>query len=155
VFGMLLFEYPDIIEQFYFLTFRMEAAQSNRTRDKVARSQVNHHQLLFGNWNILTLTGKELGLVEGAKRYHSGTVGIFSTKRHGSGTVNLDGGWKLFYTVADPSVSAQVANSSHEPPVNVLCVRLDSSGITGLHVEAQSRESVNMPVADICTQCCE
>jgi len=30
---------------------RMEATQSNRTRDKVAHSRVNHHQLLFGNWN--------------------------------------------------------------------------------------------------------
>jgi len=37
---------------------RMEAAQSNRTRDKVAHSRINHHhQLLFDNWNILT--GKE------------------------------------------------------------------------------------------------
>ena len=39
---------------------RMEAAQSIRTRDNVAHSQINHHQLLLGNWNILTLTGKEL-----------------------------------------------------------------------------------------------
>jgi len=42
-----------------------------------------------------------------------------------------------------------------EPPVVRLCVRLDSSGITGLHIEAQSRESVNMPVTGICPQCCE
>ena len=47
---------------------RMEAAQSIRTRDNVAHSPVNHHQLLLGNWN--TLTGKELELVEEAKRYH-------------------------------------------------------------------------------------
>ena len=46
----------------------MEAAQSIRTRDNVAHSRVNHHQLLLGNWNILTLTGKELELVEEAKR---------------------------------------------------------------------------------------
>ena len=32
---------------------RMEAAQSIRTRDNVAHSRVNHHQLLLGNWNIL------------------------------------------------------------------------------------------------------
>ena len=48
----------------------MEAAQSTRTRDNVAHSRVNHHQLLLGYWNILTLTGKELELVEEAKRYH-------------------------------------------------------------------------------------
>jgi len=85
----------------------MEAAQSNRTRDKVVQSWVNHHQLLFGNWNILTLTGMEFELVEEAKRYHLGIVGLSSTKRRGSGTVNLDGGWKLFYSGADPSVSTQ------------------------------------------------
>ena len=43
---------------------RMEAAQSIRTRDNVAHSRVNHHQLLLGNWNILTLTGKELEFLE-------------------------------------------------------------------------------------------
>ena len=86
---------------------RMEAAQSIRTRDSVAHSWVNHHQLLLGNWNILTLTGKELELVEEAKRYHLDIIGVSSTKRRGSGTVDLDGGWKLFYSGADPSMSAQ------------------------------------------------
>ena len=85
----------------------MEAAQSIRTRDNVAHSRVNHHQLLLGNWNILTLTGKELELVEEAKRYHLDIIGVSSTKRRGSGTVDLDGGWKLFYSGADPSMSAQ------------------------------------------------
>ena len=83
----------------------MEAAQSIRTRDNVAHSRVNHHQLLLGNWNTLTLTGKELELVEEAKRYY--IIGVSSTKRRGSGTVDLDGGWKLFYSGADPSMSAQ------------------------------------------------
>ena len=86
---------------------RMEAAQSIRTRDNAAHSRVNHHQLLLGNWNILTLTGKELELVEEAKRYHLDIIGVSSTKRRGSGTVDLDGGWKLFYSGADPSMSAQ------------------------------------------------
>ena len=76
---------------------RMEAAQSIRTHDNVAHSRVNHHQL-FGNWNILTLTGKELELVEEAKGYHLDIIGVSSTKRRGSGTVDLDGGWKLFYS---------------------------------------------------------
>ena len=75
---------------------RMEAAQSIRTRDNVAHSRVNHHQLLLGNWNILTLTGKELELIEEAKRYHLDIIGVSLTKRRGSGTVDLDGGWKLF-----------------------------------------------------------
>ena len=42
------------------------------------------------------LTGKELELVEEAKRYHFDIIGVSSTKRRGSGTVDLDGRWKLF-----------------------------------------------------------
>jgi len=119
-------------------------------------SWVNHHQLLFGNWNIFTLTGMELELEEEAKRYHLDIVGVSLTKRHGSGTVNLDGGWKLFYSGNDPSVSAQAGvGILTSPKIGRLDVRLDSFGITGLHIEAQSRESVNMPVAGICLQCCE
>ena len=49
---------------------RMQAEQNICIRDNVAHSWVNHHQLLLGNWNILTLTGKELELVEKEKRYH-------------------------------------------------------------------------------------
>ena len=96
---------------------RMEAAQSIRTRDNVAHSRVNHHQLLLGNWNILTLTGKELELVEEAKRYHLDIIGVSSTKRRGSGTVDLDGGWKLFYSGADPSMSAQAGVGILTSPV--------------------------------------
>ena len=83
----------------------MEAAQSIRTLDNVAQSRVNHYQLLLGNWNILT--GKELQLVEEAQRYHLNIVEVSSTKRRDSGTVDLDGEWKLFYSGADSSVSAQ------------------------------------------------
>ena len=61
----------------------------------------------MGNWNILTLTGNELELVEEAKRYHHDIIGVSSTKRRGSGTVDLDGGWKLFYSGADSSMSTQ------------------------------------------------
>ena len=95
----------------------MEAAQSIRTRDNVAHSRVNHHQLLLGNWNILTLTGKELEVVEEAKRYHLDIIGVSSTKRRGSGTVDLDGGWKLFYSGADPSMSAQAGVGILTSPV--------------------------------------
>ena len=50
---------------------------------------------------------KELELVEEAKKYHLNIVGVSSTKKHGSGIINLDGGWKLFYSGADPSMSTQ------------------------------------------------
>ena len=88
---------------------RMEVAQSIRTRDNVAHSRVNHHQLLLGYWNILTFTGKELDLIEEAKRYHLNIIGVSSTKRRSSGTVDVDGGRKLFYSRADPSMSAQAS----------------------------------------------
>ena len=69
----------------------------------------NHYRLMLGNCNVLTLTGKEWELVEKAKKYHLDIVKVsFSTKRLGSGIVDLDGGWKLFYSVTDPSMSAQV-----------------------------------------------
>ena len=85
----------------------METAQSIRTQDNVAHSRVNHRQQLLGYWNILTHTGKELELVEEAKRYHLDIIRVSSTKRRRSGTVDWDGGWKLFYSGADPSMSAQ------------------------------------------------
>ena len=46
-------------------------------------------------------------MVEETKRCHLDIIGVSSTKRRGSGTVELDGGWKLFYSGADPSMSAQ------------------------------------------------
>ena len=46
-------------------------------------------------------------MVEEAKRHHLDIIGVSSTKRRGSGTVDLDGGRKLFYSGADPSMSAQ------------------------------------------------
>ena len=48
-------------------------------------------------------------MVEEAKRYHLDIFGVSSTKRRGSGTVDLDGGWKVFYSGADSSMSAQVS----------------------------------------------
>ena len=121
----------------------MKAAQSIRTRDNVPHSRVNHHQLLLGNWNILTLTGKELELVEEAKRYHLDIIRVSSTERRGSGTVDLDGGWKLFYSGADPSMFAQAV---------VGCVRLDSFGITGLYVEAQGMLKLKLKIGH-CVHC--
>ena len=41
-----------------------------------------------------------------AKRYRLNIVEVSSTKRHGSGTVDLDVRWKLIYSGADPKMSA-------------------------------------------------
>ena len=86
---------------------RLRTAQGNRTQGYVANFRKNHYKLLPGNWNVFTLTGKELELVEEAKKCHLDIVGVSPTKRRGSGIVDLDGGWKLFYSGADPSISAQ------------------------------------------------
>ena len=72
---------------------RSRAAQSNRTQVYVAHFRKNHHGLLLGNWNILTLTGKEFKLVEKAKKYHLDIVGVSSTKKHGSAIKIF--GWRL------------------------------------------------------------
>ena len=43
--------------------------------------------------------------MEEAKKYHLDIVGVFSTKRRGYGIVDIDGGWKLFYSGADSNMS--------------------------------------------------
>ena len=50
---------------------------------------------------------KRVGIVKKTKTYHCDIAGVSSTKRRGSGIVNLDGGWKLFCSGADPSISVQ------------------------------------------------
>ena len=86
---------------------QLEAAQSTCTREGTKRIRQSCQRLSVGNWNVRTLTGKEQELVEEAKRYHLDIVGISSTKRRGSGTVEMGGGWKLFYSGVDPTMSAQ------------------------------------------------
>ena len=63
---------------------RSRTAQSNGTQGYVAHFRKNYHRLLLGDWNVLTLTGKELELVEEAKKYHLDIVGASSTKKRGS-----------------------------------------------------------------------
>ena len=66
-----------------------------------------HRDLAVGNWNICSLSRKEEELVWEAGQYHLDIVGISSTKRRGSGTVELNDGWKLFYSGVDTTMSAQ------------------------------------------------
>ena len=60
-------------------------------------------------WAIATYPHpyRRLEFVETAKRYHVDIIGVSSTKIRGSGAVDSDGGWKLFYSGANPSMSAQ------------------------------------------------
>ena len=88
---------------------RWRTAQSNRAQAYVAHFRKKYHRLLLGNRNGFTLIGKELEFEEEAKKYRLDIVGVTSTKRRGSGIVDLDGRWKFFYSGADPSMSAQVS----------------------------------------------
>ena len=63
-------------------------------------------RLAFGKWNVLSLTGKEQGLVQEAKRYRLDTVGISSTKHRGFETVRLD---ENSSTRVNPTVFAQAS----------------------------------------------
>ena len=131
------------------------AAQSSRTRDNVAHSLVNHHQLLLGNWNMLTLTRKELELVEEAKRYDLDIIGVSSTKKRGSGTMDLDGGWNSAILVLIlVCLLKWVWKFSLNPVCQTVC-QIGFLGIMGLHVEAQGIGSVIVPIAEICPQCYE
>ena len=67
----------------------------------------NYHRPLLGNWNVLILT-KELELLEGAE-ISSWYCWSFFYQEMFYGIVDLDGRWKLFYSGADPSMSAQVS----------------------------------------------
>ena len=62
--------------------------------------------LAVGNWNVSLLTGKEQELVCEAQQYCLDIVKISATKRRGSGTVELNGGWKIFYSGVDATLFA-------------------------------------------------
>ena len=81
---------------------QMGAAHRKRTR-----VGPNCRDLAIGNWNVSSLTGKEQELVSEAQQYRLDVVEISSTKRRGSGTVELNGGWKVFYSGVDAAISAQ------------------------------------------------
>ena len=59
---------------------------------KCTRVGPNCRDLAIGNSNVSSLTGKEQELVCEAQQYRLDVVGISSTKRWGSGTVELKGG---------------------------------------------------------------
>ena len=61
----------------------------------------------MNNWNVTSLNGKEQKLFWEAKQYHLDIVGNSSTKSRCSDTVELNEGWKLFYSNVDVTMSAQ------------------------------------------------
>ena len=63
--------------------------------------------IAIGNWNVSSLTGKEQEHVCEAQQYRFDIVEISSTKRRDSVPVELNGGWKIFYSCADATMCAQ------------------------------------------------
>ena len=55
-------------------------------------------------------------------QYRLDIEGISSTKRRGSGTVELDGGWKIFYSGVDAAMSAQAGVGLLVSPNMAQCV---------------------------------
>ena len=74
---------------------------------KCTRAEPNCRDLAIGKWNVSSLTGKEQELACEAQQYRLDVRGITSTKRRGSGTVELNGGWKIFYFGVNAAMSAQ------------------------------------------------
>ena len=75
---------------------------------KATRKMLSCHKLVIGNWNITSLTRKDHELVEETKRYFLilDVAGIFSTKGRSPNAVELDDGWKLFYSGSEPATCA-------------------------------------------------
>ena len=97
--------------------------QNLRAQGHVAHLRKNHLSLqLLVNWNVLILTMKKLELVEEAKKYHLNIVGVFFSTKRRSRIVDLDGRMKLFYSGADPSMSAQVGEEIFTSPQLLDCV---------------------------------
>ena len=61
-------------------------------------------------------------LVEEATPYRLDIVGNYSTKKRGSGTVDLNGGWKLFYSDDDPKIFAHAGVGILKSPQMSDCV---------------------------------
>ena len=96
---------------------QMGAAHRKRTR-----VGPNCQDVAIGNWNLSSLTGKEQELVCEAQQYRLDIVEISSTKRRGSGTVELKGGWKNFYCGVDAAMSAQAGVGLLVSPNMAECV---------------------------------
>ena len=61
-------------------------------------TRTGRQRLALGKWNVTSLWGKELELVQEVERYRLDLVGLTSTHSVGSGTMLLDWGWTLSYS---------------------------------------------------------
>ena len=96
--------------------------QMGAAHRKCTRVGPNCRDLAIGNWKVSSLTRKEQELVCEAQQYRLDVVGISSTKRRGSGTFELNGGWKIFYSGVDAAMSAQAGAGLLVSPNIAECV---------------------------------
>ena len=96
--------------------------QMGATHRKCTRLGPNCRDLAIGNWKVLSLTGKKQELVCEAQQFRLDIVGISSTKRRGSGTVELNGGWKIFDSGVNAAMSAQAGVGLLVSPTMDECV---------------------------------
>ena len=67
------------------------------SRQRPWRFDPRLQKLACGTWNVTSLVGKELELVEEVERFRLDIVGLTSTHSIGSGTQVLERGWSLSY----------------------------------------------------------
>ena len=101
---------------------RQRIVETAQTQVYFLHFRKNHHRLLFGNWNVLTLTGKELELVEETKEYHLNIVGSSSTMKRGSRIVDLDGVESFSIQVLIQVLSAEAGVEILKSPQLTDCV---------------------------------
>ena len=117
----------------------------------------------MGNWNVTSLNGKEQELVWEAEQYHLDIVGVSSTKCCGSDTVELNEGWRLFYSGVDVTMSSQAGVGIFVSPCLAHCVtdwtslggrvcllklRLQEQSLCILQVYAPNTEAQYQPFLD-------
>ena len=76
----------------------------------------------MGIWNVTSLNRKEQKLVWEAEQNHLDIVGVSSTKCRGSDTVELNEGWKLFYSGLDITMCARAEVGIFASPRLAHCV---------------------------------
>ena len=75
---------------------------SGRPRRGPWRSDPRLQKLAVGTWNVTSLAGKELELVEEVERFRLDIVGLTSTHSSGAGTRVLERGWTLSFAGVAP-----------------------------------------------------
>ena len=101
--------------------------QMGAAHRKYIRVRPNCQDLAIRKWNVSSLTGKEHKLVSKAQQYLLDIVGTSSTN---CATVELNGGWKIFYYGVVAAMSAQAGVGLLVSP-NIAV----SMSLTGYHWE--------------------